>query len=284
MPRPRPPDELSSRALWVLTRRRGGVARPAEPAWVSPPAGAEHYVPTRAELEGTAVGGRPRGPVRPRLVALPAALRGARLSTTRTALAAVLAAVVLAGGVFGLRVALAERSATVTPVAGAATSAVSPAAVPSGGATGGDPVASATDGLVVHVVGEVRHPGIVRLAPGARVVDAVAAAGGAGPRADLSAVNLARPVVDGEQIRVPRPGEVVAQSGAGTPGAPGTLVPLNTAGLAALDALPGVGPVLAQRIIDWRTEHGRFTSVDELSEVSGIGEKLLAQLRPKVTL
>ena len=125
--------------------------------------------------------------------------------------------------------------------------------------------------------------------------DAVEAAGGPTSKADLSALNLARVLVDGEQVRVPAVGDPPVTSpgtggggtGAGGPGvggAAGAKVPLNTADLAALDTLPGVGPVLAQRILDWRTEHGRFTSVDELGEVSGIGEKLLAQLSPLVTL
>jgi competence protein ComEA len=135
---------------------------------------------------------------------------------------------------------------------------------------------------------------VQQLAPGARVGDAVTAAGGATKAADLAAVNLARLVVDGEQIRVPKPGEAMPAApgapapGGGQAGGPvaraGGQVSLNSADLAALDSLPGVGPVLAQRILDWRAEHGRFTSVDELGEVSGIGEKLLAQLRPKVTL
>jgi competence protein ComEA len=132
----------------------------------------------------------------------------------------------------------------------------------------------------------------VRLPAGSRVLDAVGAAGGAKPSADLNHLNLARVVVDGEQILVPRPGEVMPVAGAsGAPGAgagsaggpsAGALVDLNTADAAALDALPGVGPVLSQRILDWRTQHGRFSSVDELGEVSGIGDKLLAQIGPKV--
>lgn len=165
----------------------------------------------------------------------------------------------------------------------------------------GSPVAAA-GGVVVHVVGQVASPGVYRLAAGARIADAVQAAGGATRTADLSAVNLARVVVDGEQVQVPRRGEAVTPWGApaagGPPGggvaggadgargaaAPGGLVSLNTADLSTLDTLPGVGPVLAQRIIDWRTEHGRFTSVEELGEVSGIGDTLLSRITPKVTL
>lgn len=145
--------------------------------------------------------------------------------------------------------------------------------------------------VVVHVVGAVRRAGVVSLPAGSRVADAVAAAGGALAAADLASVNLARPVTDGEQVRVLREGEAPPTTtlvGAGTtPGAatpPMALVPLNTADAAALDALPGVGPVLAARIVAWRSEHGRFTSVDELAEVSGIGARLLETLRPLVTL
>ena len=148
--------------------------------------------------------------------------------------------------------------------------------------------------VVVHVVGRVKHPGVRRLPLGARVTDAVEAAGGVSSKADLSALNLARVLVDGEQVRVPAVGEPVASvptagGGASTGGGAGVgssraPVSLNTADLAGLDSLPGVGPVLAQRILDWRSAHGRFTSVDELGEVSGIGEKLLAQLGPLVTL
>ena len=103
--------------------------------------------------------------------------------------------------------------------------------------------------------------------------------------ADLAALNLARVLADGEQARVPRPGEAPPAGAAGgraVTGAPGAPVSLSTADASILDTLPGIGPVLAQRIVDWRTEHGRFTTVDELAEVSGIGEKLLAQVRPLV--
>ena len=123
------------------------------------------------------------------------------------------------------------------------------------------------------------------------------AAGGATSSADLNHLNLARPVADGEQIMVPKPGESIPMggapgAGAGVPGSAGqgsagggsagSLVDLNTADATALDTLPGVGPVIAQRIMDWRTQHGRFSAVDELGEVTGIGDKLLAQIRPKV--
>lgn len=148
-------------------------------------------------------------------------------------------------------------------------------------ASGGLPSATplASPGLVVvHVVGAVLAAGVVRLPAGSRVIDAVAAAGGATGDADLAGLNLARVLVDGEQVVVPRPGESVpSAAGAPTTGADG-LVDLNTASLAQLDELPGVGPVLAQRIVDRRP----FTSVDELDEVSGVGPTLLDRLRALV--
>lgn len=162
---------------------------------------------------------------------------------------------------------------------------------PSGAGSGSTPVPQ----IKVDIVGAVRHPGVVGLPDGARVEDALAKAGGALSGADLAQLNLARRVVDGEQVRVPRPGETVAPppapasrpAGAAAVGAGGPRagpINLNSATLADLDTLSGVGPVLAQRIIDWRTANGRFSSVDELGEVSGIGDKLLERLRPQVAV
>jgi competence protein ComEA len=139
--------------------------------------------------------------------------------------------------------------------------------------------------VVVHVVGQVASPGVVTLPAGARLADAITAAGGATAEADLAAVNLARVLVDGEQVVVPRPGEVVPPTSGGQPasGTPGEqLLDLNSADVASLDALPGIGPVLAQRIVDWRTEHGRFTSIDELREVDGIGPAVFEDVRERV--
>jgi competence protein ComEA len=158
--------------------------------------------------------------------------------------------------------------------------------VPVGVVVSVPPTATASPAVVVHVTGAVRRPGLVELAGGSRVDDAVAAAGGATQRADLASVNLARLLVDGEQIVVLRKGAPAAV-GAPAPStvssaAPGQPVDLNTATIEQLDGLPGVGPVLAQRIVDWRTAHGRFSSVDALTDVSGIGERTLADLRPLV--
>lgn len=148
--------------------------------------------------------------------------------------------------------------------------------------------------LLVHVVGQVQHPGIVELAPGARVVDAVHEAGGATSEANLAAINLARAVSDGEQIVIPAEGETVApQTGGlaqtadtGQPGTVGTdgLVDINLADAAAFETLPGIGPVLAQRIVEHRSANGPFTSVDQLRAVSGIGPAIMARIEDRVRL
>jgi competence protein ComEA len=136
--------------------------------------------------------------------------------------------------------------------------------------------------LVVDVTGKVRRPGLYRLAAGARVDDAVRAAGGALAGADLSTVNLARKLADGEQLAV----GVATTTATPTPsaGSAGGLVNLNTASEAELDALPGVGPVLAQHILAWRSTHGPFSAVDQLRQVSGIGPAKFADIRPRVTV
>jgi competence protein ComEA len=141
--------------------------------------------------------------------------------------------------------------------------------------------------LVVHVVGAVRQAGLYRLPFGSRVADALRRAGGPTARADTQLVNLAAPVVDGQQVVVPR--RQAAGGGDAAPGTPGVggqavgPIHLSTATLAELDALPGVGPVTAQKIIDYRTAHGAFTSVDELDAIPGIGVARLEQLRDLVT-
>jgi len=139
--------------------------------------------------------------------------------------------------------------------------------------------------VVVDVVGAVRRPGLYRLAQGSRIADAIARAGGASRKADLAQVNLAAPLADGEQVVVPRRGGPGSVSGDGTPAAPGGAaapVQLSTATLEQLDTLPGVGPVTAQKILDYREKHGAFSSVDELDAVPGIGPKRLDQLRDLV--
>lgn len=282
---------------------------------------------------------RPQPPP-PAALLLPAGLRDARLAVCRPAALGIVLALLIAAAAFGGRVAWAEHTAEPTPLpdrrssqpstgsdasahgpspagragsgtpgsAGSGSGSVTTRPAGAGGLVAPGPPGAGASRVAVHVTGQVHHPGVVLLPAGARVADALRAAGGPLPTADPDVINLARLAVDGEQIRVPGPGDALAAPGLEAPGTPGgigvgsppagpgtsgatggaarsaALVSLNTADLAALDTLPGVGPVLAQRIVDWRTEHGRFSSVDELGEVSGIGEKMLAQLKAKVTL
>lgn len=139
--------------------------------------------------------------------------------------------------------------------------------------------------LVVHVVGAVVAPGLYRLPEGSRIDDAIARAGGARPRAALELVNLASPVADGQQVIVPARGRegAVASPGASGEQPPGK-VRLNSATLEELDTLPGVGPVTAQRILDYREANGAFGSIEELDAVPGIGPATLEQLLPLVDL
>jgi competence protein ComEA len=138
--------------------------------------------------------------------------------------------------------------------------------------------------LIVHVVGAVRAPGLYELAEGSRIDDAIREAGGPKARAALELVNLAAPVADGQQVVVPlRSGGGPGPSEAAAP-ASGDKVHLNSATLADLDTLPGIGPVTAQKILDYRAAHGAFQSVDELDAVSGIGPATLAELKPLVDL
>lgn len=141
--------------------------------------------------------------------------------------------------------------------------------------------------VYVHVHGAVAEPGLYRLETGDRVVDVVAAAGGFTDAADRGAINLARAVADGEQIIVPEAGAgAAAADGSGAPGAapPASdgVIDLNAADATALETLPRVGPALAERIIAWRTENGRFTSIEDLLAVPGIGDKMLEALRDLV--
>lgn len=272
--------------------------------------GLEYWLPTADSLDAATrpAGGDPpaapsgvRGtpePRGPRVIRAPDALVGSRRAVPVRTVVAVLAVVAVAAAIFGARVLVARADGRPAPVSSSSTDGIVGRASPtfSGPAAGSgsaSPAGSTTTGVgtpvVVDVVGQVRHPGVYTLRSGQRVADAVKAAGGVVAPSDVAAVNLARVLVDGEQIRVPKPGEPpvvsTAPSGSGaSSGSAGSLVNLNTADLTALDGLPGVGPVLAQRILDWRAAHGRFTSVEELGEVSGIGEKLLGQLRTKVTV
>ncbi|WP_022880967.1 ComEA family DNA-binding protein [Gryllotalpicola ginsengisoli] len=163
---------------------------------------------------------------------------------------------------------------------------------PSAGAvvTPAPTTATASATVIVHVLGQVRRPGVYELPAESRVIDAVAAAGGFSAHADQSALNLARKLVDGEQVLVPQPGQAVpaTTSQATAPAAAGETsgakIDLNTATEEQLETLPRVGPALAQRILDWRQQNGGFASVEDLKNVSGIGDKTFAELEDLVTV
>lgn len=145
--------------------------------------------------------------------------------------------------------------------------------------------ASPTMVILVDVAGWVRRPGVYEFAEGARVIDAIDAAGGARPGAVLSSLNLAAPLVDGTQVLVPKESQSAptTETGTGTSGATG-LVNVNSATNAELETLPGIGEVIAQAIVDHRTENGPFTSVDQLVDFSGIGDATLENIRELVTV
>jgi competence protein ComEA len=195
---------------------------------------------------------------------------------------AVLAAAVLVGWTWLHRPAVEQVPVGVSTAAPSTTSVTATAT-----ATGAEPATGSAAGagttggvVVVSVVGQVAAPGLVTLPAGSRVADALAAVGGLLPEADPASINAAAVLSDGQQVAVGVPGVAPPAGSAAVPS--GGLLDLNTATAADLDALPGIGPVLAQRIVDHRTAHGRFTSVDQLDDVSGIGPAIFADLVDQV--
>jgi competence protein ComEA len=260
--RPLPPPN------WVLPEEDFEDALASRPAWSAPESDDEP--PELPELTSAgAFGGDRKVGIR----AFDPGRRGVR------ALAGVAAVAILVAALLAWR-----ARPHVDPVAPPSFDAV--ATTPAASPTGRGGPSAATAELVVAVGGKVRKPGLVRLPPGARVADALAAAGGANPGVDVALLNLARKVVDGELIMVgvtPPPGVATAPA-AGGPSAAGGPVNLNTATLADLDTLPGVGPVLAQRILDARESQGGFHAVSDLRKVDGIGDARYEQLKDLVTV
>ena len=212
----------------------------------------------------------PKAPVEagaPQVTTVWSGLRGGRFDPGRHGVLALVAVGVVAAALAGsllLRGRPSEHPVAVPPVVPGTASSFA------GGAE-----------VVVSVAGKVRRNGLVHLPAGSRVDDAVRAAGGALPGVDIGLLNLARKLIDGEQVLV-GVAAPAALPGAATGASASGLLDLNAAAASDLDALPGIGAVLAQRIVDWRTEHGRFASVDQLREVSGIGESKYASLKAKV--
>ncbi len=279
MPARRPPDsaEPAQRLARLLPPTRRGWLPPGPHRDDPDPAG-------DGDLEDD-----PDAPGNDRFGALPGGDPGGgrrvRLDPGRRG-AAVLAVVALLGALFaGLVVLRGRPQAVPAPVVVSAGVPVPGGAGTTGPAVSGAPPAAgratptAEPVVVVAVSGRVARPGLVRLPAGSRVDDALAAAGGAVPGTDLSGVNLARRLVDGELVAVGVPQVAEPAAGGAAPAGP---LDLNLATAAQLEELPGVGPVLAQHVVEWRTRHGRFASVDQLREVSGIGESKYAQLKGRV--
>ena len=277
-----------ARRLEQLSAERAGV-RGTAPAAAPPDPPTDAAAPApRVPLPGRHAARRRRGAVADGLV--PEPLRGrVALGPAQVAVVAVLVAVGLAVTAWWV---VRSDPAPVAPVTPSAPEPGAALATPSGPAPSdtatGEGADGATDTVTVDVAGKVRRPGIAVLDVGARVVDALEAAGGARPGADLSGLNLARVLVDGEQVLVGVAVPVAAPPAAASPGAPaatgGPLVNINTAAQAELETLPEVGPVTAQAIIAWRDQNGGYTAVDELLEVDGIGEATLEAMAPFVTV
>jgi competence protein ComEA len=273
--RPEQVAEAQARLAAVVPPRAvGGWVPPPDPQALDPPEVVPRAEPAGQEVvplaellepdEDPPPEAEPPQPPQPLRPFLPPTLRGGRWDPGRRG-AIALGVVALVAALVALIVLLRSRPTEVT--------------APTGGAGGVSLSSPASAAVVVDVAGKVRRPGLVRLPAGARVDDALRAAGGVRPGASLGLINLARRLVDGEQVLVGVE-QLAAAGGSAAAAAPG--VDLNAADLAALDGLPGIGPVLAQHVLDWREEHGRFTSVDQLREVPGIGESKFASLKNKV--
>lgn len=285
--RPAPGDHGTDPDTGQGTEPDTDLDRAAPDAWDAPAGVVPRSAPGRHARRPAAASGRAADWLRDRL---PPTLQGrVRLSAGHLTVVALMVAAALA--MTSWWVVRADGTTTVVPAATWAETATDGADAEPALVTPAVETPAATDEpavVVVDVAGKVRRPGIATLAVGSRVVDALEAAGGVRAGVDLTTLNLARVLVDGEQIVVgiPPPGGVAAPA-ASAPGqvaGSGPLVNINTAGQAELEELPGVGPVTAAAILQWRTDHGPFTSVDELMEVSGIGEATLAEMAPFVTL
>lgn len=210
-------------------------------------------------------------------------------------LAGIAVAIALILGGIHMAMSMAPGSETITVDPPAASQSPTPVAAQSPQASASPaatPTRQAGEPVVVHVVGQVREPGVITVPAGSRISDAISKAGGLTPNADAAAVNLAREVADGEQIYIPAQGEEPrmpppgpspdSMASEGTQKGTESVININTASAEELDELPGVGPAIAGRIVEYREANGPFASVDALTDVKGIGEATLAELRPRV--
>lgn len=274
-------EVVRERLEHLLTELEPVLAEPAPPERGSP----DQVPPARdgeAELAAVSAGVSP--------VRRAANVVGVRcVEFARDHLAAVI--LVLAVGIGWTAYSLLATRSTPVALAVSPTAAVASPTV----LAGATPKASATPTVLVHVIGAVAKPAVVSLPEGARVQDAIAAAGGLTRGADPGDLNLAAVVADGSQVRIgtrQHPGGQVrgaeaesSSAGSTTDSGSGTTkISINSATAAQLDSLPGVGPVTAQKIVQWRTEHGRFNAVTELQEVDGIGPKTYADLAEHIRL
>lgn len=291
------PPAAAARRLALIAAGTAPVEEPAAPgsedAWWADHTHIAAALPVAEEPDPPALPVPGRHAARRRVLPAPGRLRDLLPSLAPAHVAVVAVAVALGLAVTAWWVVRADPGPGVVPVAGEVstplvTAQAGPAALTSGATTATplDPTSGAS--VTVDVAGKVRRPGIVVLAPGSRVADALRTAGGARPGVATTGLNLARVLVDGEQIVVGAPAPPAVPAGgpgaSAPPGSGGPLVNLNTAGQTELETLPQVGPVTAQAIIAFREQRGGFTSVEELLEVDGIGEKTLARLTPYVTV
>jgi len=269
-------DVIRARLRALLAERTGSGWVPDDPADAGDAADDDPPEPPVVVPDGTAGAGRHRAPG-PSL----------RMDPGRPGARALWAAGLAAVALLLIWTWLQRPSAEPVPAGSAApgTSMPDPEATPSAvpSPSVGE-VAETSATVVVSVVGLVAEPGLVTLPAGSRVADAVEAAGGLLPKADPASVNLAAVVADGQQVAVGVPAAPAAGGGPAAAAGGGSTVNLNTAGAAELDALPGIGPVLAQRIVDHREQHGPFQRVEDLQDVPGIGPSILGGLTDAVTV
>jgi competence protein ComEA len=277
-----PADDFAMPLTHTRVRARPAPDPPADPAPGDPA--------VRATCPVVAPPGRhaSRRPGRSLVDVLPPTLRGRlAIGPAQLAFVATLVAVGLAVTCWWVVRGDAREVSAPTALSSTTGDLVTPA-VPVASSSGSAAAATPGGTVTVDVTGKVRRPGIAVLDAGARVIDALEAAGGARPGVDLASLNLARPLVDGEQIVVGVSAPTVVAGATAAPIPPGAtagpLVNINTADQSLLETLPDVGPVTAEAIIAWRTEHGGFTAIDELLEVDGIGDATLATITPHVTV